>query len=88
MKSVSSCRGGDPPSPPEGMNYPAGFKHKRCRRCGIWTCSPAQYDQTQSQEKLWGAVVAWEGGSVYAPTGAHCLLCRKAGPGLGVTQYV
>ena len=72
----------EPPPPPAGYTYPADFRFKRCRRCGVWNCSPAPYDQSAGPEHLWGLVVAWEGGSVYAPTGSHCLLCRKARTGM------
>ena len=80
LKKSAGTKGpaAEPPPPPAGYTYPADFRFKRCRRCGTWNCSPAPYDQSAGPEHLWGQVVAWEGGSVYAPTGSHCLLCRKA----------
>lgn len=69
------------PTPPPGVSYPPDFHHKRCRRCGIWTCSPAQYNQAESPEHAWGPVVAWGRGSILNPQGSHCLLCKKAGQG-------
>ena len=79
--NVSAKCLGEAPTPPPGVSYPPDFHHKRCRRCGIWTCSPAQYNQAESQEHAWGPVVAWEKGTILNPVGSHCLLCKKAGQG-------
>ena len=79
-KSVRSSKAlGEPPAPPEGVSYPADFRHKRCKRCGVWSCAAAPYNQLDSMEFAWGKVIAWEQGSIFAPAGSHCLLCRKAG---------
>lgn len=78
--AASSVRAsGEAPPPPAGVEYPANAKHKRCKRCGVWSTSPAEYDQKDSPEAAWGLVIAWEHGSQAQPTGNHCLLCRKAG---------
>ena len=80
-KSTVTSRGlgGEPPAPPAGVDYPADFKFKRCKRCGVWNCAASPYDQSESPEHAWGAVIAWEGGSIFNPLGGHCLMCRKAG---------
>ena len=82
--TVSSIRaGGEAPPPPPGVEYPANTKHKRCKRCGVWSTSPCQYNQQESPEAAWGPVIAWEQGCLTHPSGNHCLLCRKAGFLLG-----
>lgn len=75
----SKAGAGDPPTPPEGYEYPDDFRFKSCKRCGVWNCAKAEYDQSLSPECKWGLVIAWESGSWQNPIGSHCLLCRKAG---------
>ena len=75
--TASAC-----PDVPEGVDLPADYTAKQCRRCGVWSLSRAKYDQSRSKESSWGILVAWARGSVTNPLGVHCLTCKKAGPGL------
>ena len=67
------------PQVPTGVELPANYVPRRCRRCGIWSTAAARYDQSRCQESLWGQLTAWGRGGPNAPQGNHCLICKKAG---------
>ena len=70
------------PEPPAGVTFPAAYVAKRCRRCGIWSTSPAKYDQSKAPEAAWGLVAAWARGTLHQPAGNVCLICKKAWMGI------
>ena len=67
------------PEPPPGIDLPASYIPKQCRRCGVWSTSAARYDQSKAPEASWKCLVAWGRGKLEEPVGLHCLCCKKAG---------